>query len=184
VHLWRVRWDAFQCLSAAVPVLPCSVLDGSVWGCNWVSCSDGLAALLCCTRCSCSEWDELVTSAAQHTCSPTYVQIYVCLSEGKFFCVSGACVSLFLVVSCQFSQLPGKTFCLLCVEWDVKTLQTPRNSPSYVGHTAVLATLFVHISFSCTSPRSWVIFPTLSFLFICSDTSSSLWPYIWRVGWF
>jgi len=77
VMLWlsvllHVRWSSFQRISAAVPVLPSSVSDGTVWGRNWVPGSNGLAALLCCSCCSRSEWDEIAAFAHQHTCTITY----------------------------------------------------------------------------------------------------------------
>jgi len=66
-----VRWGAFQCISAAVPVLPSSVSNGSVWGGHWISCSNRIAPLLCCTHCSSYVRDETDTGTSQHTGSIT-----------------------------------------------------------------------------------------------------------------
>ena len=72
--LYSVRWGSFQCISAAVSLLSCSLSNGSVWGSNWVPSSNGLVALLCCTRCSGYEWNETATCTSQHTGSITYAQ--------------------------------------------------------------------------------------------------------------
>jgi len=75
--LFSIRWDAFQCISAAVSLLPCSVSNGSVWGSDWVPGPSGLPTLLCCTRCNGYEWNEIAPSAIQHTRSITYAVVLI-----------------------------------------------------------------------------------------------------------